>query len=128
MVCTGRGGLNPSSIVSWQKGPDTVTEMQVANRWPNRLIDDPAAAALFGGWSREQIGKALVPGTVSPVGRAELVLMDWAATNFPGGLADVGEQLMSERIQKITPGGVLGDLRSATRLPDGSGVHPPLRS
>lgn len=47
--------------------------------------------------------------------RSELVLMDRAAPDFLGDLADVRQQLMSEGIQKIAPSGVLGDPRSATR-------------
>jgi creatinine amidohydrolase len=44
-----------------------------------------------------------------------LVLMERAAPDFLGNLAEVRERLMSEGIQCIAPSGVLGDPRFATR-------------
>ncbi len=44
----------------------------------------------------------------------ELVLMDRAAPDFLGDLAEVRERLMGAGVQAIAPSGVLGDPRSAT--------------
>jgi creatinine amidohydrolase/Fe(II)-dependent formamide hydrolase-like protein len=44
----------------------------------------------------------------------DLVLMDRAAPDFLGDLADVRERLMSAGIQAVAPSGVMGDPQSAT--------------
>jgi mycofactocin system creatininase family protein len=44
-----------------------------------------------------------------------LVHMDRAAPGFLGNLADVRDRLMSDGIQAVSPSGVLGDPRGATR-------------
>jgi creatinine amidohydrolase len=118
LVYSGHGGnaVPLARIIADLVGEEPCRSIIGCTEW--RVYDDalfPVAEALGvrieeAGWHAGELEASMILALDE-----QLVHMDRAAPGFLGNLDDVREQLMSAGIQAVTPSGVLGDPRGATR-------------